>query len=271
MRKERKKTTMCPSGEDGIDGENLEDVLVVPQQLTQSAYATLKKSGVVPQPWHLEGRFGSRTHRIDSKRIGLPILSKEVLNKKSETCMDLQELLKQTGVSVMTKPYFYNYRFRDPIEVDGRIHPEKETKEMTTEKANTSIGVDESSSVTSKKSLFTYAELFAGIGGFGVALEALGGECVFMSELEENIRALYCHNFETTNVHGDIYEVDNSEFPKSLDLLVGGFPCQPFSALGTQSGFNCEKGRGQLYLEIVRMLGVSRPKAFLLENGKIHG
>ena len=168
----------------------------------------------------------------------------------------------------MTKPYFYNYRFRDPIEVDGRIHPEKETKQST-ENVNTSIGVDELSA-TKKKSLFTYAELFAGIGGFGVALEALGGECVFMSELEDHIRALYCHNFETKNVHGDIYEVTDSEFPKSLDLLVGGFPCQPFSALGSQSGFSCEKGRGQLYLEIVRMLGVSRPKAFLLENGKIH-
>ena len=101
---------MCPSGEDSIDGEYLEDVLVVPQQLTQSAYATLKKNGVVPQPWHLEGRFGSRTHRVDSKRIGLPILSKEVLNEKSETCIDLQELLQQTGVSVVTKPYFYNYQ-----------------------------------------------------------------------------------------------------------------------------------------------------------------
>ena len=92
------------------------------------------------------------------------------------------------------------------------------------------------------------------------------GQCVFMSELEEHIRALYCHNFKTTNVHGDIYQVRDTQFPESLDLLVGGFPCQPFSALGTQSGFDCEKGRGQLYLEIVRMLGVSRPKGFLLEN-----
>lgn len=114
--------------------------------------------------------------------------------------------------------------------------------------------------------MFSYAELFAGIGGFGVALEALGGQCVFTSELEDHIRALYCHNLKSNNVRADIYEVKDSEFPSDLDLVVGGFPCQPFSALGPQSGFECEKGRGLLYLEIVRLMKVSRPKAFLLEN-----
>lgn len=114
--------------------------------------------------------------------------------------------------------------------------------------------------------MFSYAELFAGIGGFGVALEALGGQCVFMSELDERIRALYCQNLASANVRGDIYEVKDSEFPSDLDLVVGGFPCQPFTALGTQSGFDCEKGRGLLYLEIVRLMRASRPKAFLLEN-----
>ncbi len=68
-------------------------------------------------------------------------------------------------------------------------------------------------------------------------------------------------------IYGDIYEVPDASFPvdsPALDLLVGGFPCQPFSALGQQPGFDCPKGN--LFLEIVRILRVSKPKAFLLEN-----
>ena len=111
--------------------------------------------------------------------------------------------------------------------------------------------------------------MFAGIGGFGVALEALGGKCVFYSELLTECRETYKLNFPDTNdsfIHGDIYEVPDSAFPRHLDLLVAGFPCQPFSNLGEQPGFNCEKGRGHLFLQIVRALNLSQPKAFLLEN-----
>lgn len=98
------------------------------------------------------------------------------------------------------------------------------------------------------------------------------------------MRKLYHHNFvslpnsfqkETdddqevsegadTPIHGDIYQVPDDSLPIQLDLLVGGFPCQPFSALGQQPGFSCPKGN--LFLEIVRVLRISKPKAFLLEN-----
>lgn len=139
---------MCPCGE--VDSPNLEDVLVVPQRLTQSAYATLKRHSVVPETWHLEGRFGSRTHRIDEQHIGLPILSKEILEKQAERYEDLKDLLQETGVSIVTKPYLFTFRSRDPPEVDGRIHPERE-RTYTTDDNNTST-----------KSSFTYAELFAG-------------------------------------------------------------------------------------------------------------
>lgn len=102
----------------------------------------------------------------------------------------------------------------------------------------------------------------------------------------EHLRHLYHHNFVTLPnafqktkedgnklddieipIYGDIYEVPEKSFPVDsppLDLLVGGFPCQPFSALGQQPGLNCPKGH--LFLEIVRILRVSKPKAFLLEN-----
>ena len=127
--------------------------------------------------------------------------------------------------------------------------------------------------------------MFAGIGGFGIALEALGGRCVFCSELDELCRMVYAtnllhHHHSSSNsnnnntqdrtsqsiMHGDIYKVPDEAFPKpgTLDLLVGGFPCQPFSSLGQQPGLDCPDGH--LFLQIVRVLRISQPSTFLLEN-----
>jgi DNA-cytosine methyltransferase len=109
-------------------------------------------------------------------------------------------------------------------------------------------------------------------------LDALGGRCILASDIEKHLREIYRHNFVTVPnrerptsdpidipIHGDIFDIPDDAFPKTLDLLVGGFPCQPFSALGEQPGFHCPKS-GNLFLEIVRVLNISRPKAFLLEN-----
>jgi hypothetical protein len=95
---ERSSTTMRPSGE--VVSETTEDVLVVPQQLTQSAYATLKRCHAVPHTFHLEGRFGSRTHRIDSTHIGLPIISKEILKQRAENNQELQALIETPGTKI---------------------------------------------------------------------------------------------------------------------------------------------------------------------------
>ena len=89
---------------------------------------------------------------------------------------------------------------------------------------------------------FTFCELFAGIGGFGVALEALGGKCVFASEIYAPSISVYQDNLDTCSmvqnnqaVSGDIWEVPSGSIPRH-DLLVAGFPCQPFSSLGDQPG-----------------------------------
>jgi DNA (cytosine-5)-methyltransferase 1 len=137
--------------------------------------------------------------------------------------------------------------------------------------------------VDPKTSQFTFCELFAGIGGFGVALEALGGTCVFASEISAPSIRTYCRNVKTLpKVSGDIWKIQN--IPRH-DLLVGGFPCQPFSSLGQQPGLEDDKtttgrptdenvvgGRGQLFTQIVRVLKECQPQAFLLENvpGLIH-
>ncbi|KAG7347876.1 DNA-cytosine methyltransferase [Nitzschia inconspicua] len=110
---------------------------------------------------------------------------------------------------------------------------------------------------------FTYAELFAGMGGFRVALDRLGGRCVFASETDRFCRQMYSKNFGGDRPAGDITQISSDQVPDH-DLLVGGFPCQPFSSSGSRQGMNDQKG--VLFREICRVLVVKQPKIFLLEN-----
>ncbi len=258
---------------DGSVGVVKEWVLHIPPRLTKSAYQILLSCNAAPRQWHLEGRFGSRTHVVEKGKInGIPILyneeqMKKMIESSNNHNTELEELINTDGVSIVEKEFVQNHRTRQLVPtVDARIHPELEPEgyEIPSIKP---ICTDAKYSHGAHS--FTYAEMFGGIGGFGVGLEALGGKCVFYSEIDEQCRETYKLNFpetETSCIHGDIYDVQDSELPRNLDLLVAGFPCQPFSNLGDQPGFQCEKGRGQLFLQIVRVLEISRPKAFLLEN-----
>jgi DNA (cytosine-5)-methyltransferase 1 len=110
---------------------------------------------------------------------------------------------------------------------------------------------------------FTFAEIFAGIGGFRLGLEPTGGCCVLASEIDKGAIKTYETNFGGTELVGNI--IDNySDMLPAFDVLTAGFPCQPFTIRGTQEGTNEE--RGQLYLELVRLLKAHQPKAFLFEN-----
>ncbi len=120
---------------------------------------------------------------------------------------------------------------------------------------------------------FRFIDLFAGIGGFRIAMEAAGGECVFTSEIDRWCRETYTANFDTNHpVRGDIREVHEDDIP-DFEVLVAGFPCQPFSiagvskkrALGQPEGFACDT-QGTLFFDIARILAARRPRAFLLEN-----
>ena len=122
-----------------------------------------------------------------------------------------------------------------------------------------------------RKKQYKFIDLFAGIGGFHIAFENAGAECVFVSEWDKFARQTYEHNFkkrnpkifETDNFTGDITKVDPENIP-DFDILTGGFPCQPFSQAGFKKGFN--ETRGTLFFDIVKILDKKRPKAFFLEN-----
>lgn len=124
---------------------------------------------------------------------------------------------------------------------------------------------------------FTFIDLFAGIGGMRKAFESQGGKCVFTSEWDAYARKTYAANFHDGPDHlfaGDITQVHESDVPDH-DVLLAGFPCQPFSiagvskknALGRPHGF-ADKTQGTLFFDVARIIAEKRPKAFLLENVK---
>jgi len=129
----------------------------------------------------------------------------------------------------------------------------------------------------SNKKTFRFIDLFAGIGGIRLGFETHGGQCVFSSEWNEFSRKTYFENFMNDELHkfaGDITQFDENDVPDH-DVLLAGFPCQPFSiagvskknALGRPHGFECVT-QGTLFFDVARIIAAKRPKAFMLENVK---
>ncbi|NHO31065.1 DNA (cytosine-5-)-methyltransferase [Acetobacter fallax] len=122
---------------------------------------------------------------------------------------------------------------------------------------------------------FTFIDLFAGIGGLRRGFDAVGGRCVFTSEWNKFSQQTYVANFpDNRSIEGDITQVETTNIPDH-DVLVAGFPCQPFSiagvskknSLGRSHGFACE-AQGTLFFDVARILKDKKPAAFLLENVK---
>jgi DNA (cytosine-5)-methyltransferase 1 len=121
---------------------------------------------------------------------------------------------------------------------------------------------------------FTFVDLFAGIGGMRLGFEVAGGKCVFTSEWNKFSQQSYLANFPAEKIYGDITKIQPEDVPPH-DVLLAGFPCQPFSiagvskknALGRPHGFECET-QGTLFFDIEKLLRRHKPKAFLLENVK---
>jgi len=114
------------------------------------------------------------------------------------------------------------------------------------------------------KKTFSFIDLFAGIGGFRLALEYFGGTCVFSSEWDENSQNVYLNNFGEIP-HGDITKIKESYIPEH-DVLCAGFPCQAFSISGKRLGF--KDIRGTLFFDIVRIAKHHKPDVLFLENVK---
>lgn len=117
-----------------------------------------------------------------------------------------------------------------------------------------------------KKTKFTFIDLFAGIGGFRLALQELSGKCVFSSEIDDNSKRTYLYNYGEIPF-GDITKDSTKNYiPDKFDILCGGFPCQAFSIAGYQKGFS--DTRGTLFFDIEQIIHMKRPKVVFLENVK---
>lgn len=134
---------------------------------------------------------------------------------------------------------------------------------------------NENQKATLQQDEFTFIDLFAGIGGIRMGFEESGGHCVFTSEWDKYAVQTYCENYSTDHpVIGDITKIDISDIPDH-DVLLAGFPCQPFSiagvskknSLGRVHGFE-DKTQGTLFFDVARIIKEKQPKAFLLENVK---
>ena len=113
---------------------------------------------------------------------------------------------------------------------------------------------------------FTFIDLFAGIGGFRMAFQNLGGKCVFSSEWDEQARKTYYANYGEVPFGDITKESTKRQIPIGFDILCAGFPCQAFSLAGKRLGF--EETRGTLFFDVAEILRRKRPKAFFLENVK---
>ena len=134
---------------------------------------------------------------------------------------------------------------------------------MITERKRMRSEIDKASFWPTNRPL-RYADLFCGIGGFHMAADLLGRdmECVFACDIDEECRTAYKENYRL-EPKSDIREIDAKDIP-DIDILLAGFPCQPFSIIGSREGF--ADARGTLFFEIARIIDVKKPMGFVLEN-----
>ncbi len=126
----------------------------------------------------------------------------------------------------------------------------------------------EQASTKKTKHGFKTLDLFAGVGGIRLGFEKAGFKTVFANDFDAQCKNTYDLNFKKSKlVVEDIRKVGIDDLPE-FDFLLGGFPCQAFSIAGYRKGFDDEKGRGNLFFDIARILDARKPEGFLLENVK---
>jgi DNA (cytosine-5)-methyltransferase 1 len=256
--------------------------VVAPPSCVQALLGELASARWTVQKWQHGGRYGVAVTVVDlelgdreagrdaPRAIPITEAAATAIASGSDSlgsCPLLASLLKDGRAEV--RAVAASSASRRPQQMkhtDHAVHPERSTGVVYYHQLHRLLHSDAPpASVTQPiAGGFTFLELFAGIGGFRVGLEALGGRCVFASELDPEAVQVYCRQFGADHMRaGDICAVPDSDIPPH-DMLTGGFPCQPFSSLGLQPGL--DDARGTLFMQIVRVLRLRNPRTFLLEN-----
>lgn len=181
---------------------------------------------------------------------------------------EFSSLRQQAGLSVTDAALRLGYTERQVYRWENGASPKKAVLELLRTLKPTPVKKDEFA--------FTFIDLFAGIGGLRKGFEFVGGRCVFTSEWDRYSQKTYLANFpdDEHEIAGDITKVALDDIP-AHDVLIAGFPCQPFSiagvskknALNRPHGFACET-QGTLFFDVERIIAHHRPRAFVLENVK---
>lgn len=184
---------------------------------------------------------------------------------------NFKEIREKAGLSIADVAELTGYTERTVYRWENNeAKPRKGIAELLTRIANTTAERNVKTKVD-----FTFIDLFAGIGGFRKGFESINGKCVFTSEWNRFSRQTYLANYGCDHsITGDISKVEEADIPKH-DVLLAGFPCQPFSlagvskkkSLGKEHGFR-DKTQGTLFFDVARILDYHRPSAFVLENVK---
>jgi len=180
-------------------------------------------------------------------------------------------LREKTGLSIEEVAELTNYSKRHVYRWEnGKTKPKKPILDELSRIAENGISYK-----ANGKTEFTFIDLFAGIGGMRKGFESVGGKCVFTSEWNKYARQTYAANYEMDHdIAGDITKISEEDIPEH-DVLLAGFPCQPFSiagvskknSLGSPHGFE-DKTQGTLFFDIARIIKHHKPSAILLENVK---
>ncbi|WP_374309930.1 DNA (cytosine-5-)-methyltransferase [Methylocella sp.] len=188
-----------------------------------------------------------------------PIHQSEFSKLRERAGISIEQLAGEVGFSIRTL-----YRWEN-----GEASPRKAALRVLQEKVRTGHRQPET------RPLFSFVDLFAGIGGLRRGFEPLGGRCVFTSEWDRYSQATYKANYVCDHeVYGDITKIAAKDIPQH-DVLLAGFPCQPFSIAGVSKknalkrphGFRCE-AQGTLFFDVARIIEHHQPRAFVLENVK---
>lgn len=191
---------------------------------------------------------------------------------RTANIVDFKHLRERAGMSVSEAAKYLEISERQVRRYEaGECKPPASTvRVLRTEGEMRSVVVG------ARSSAFRFIDLFAGIGGLRRGFESINGKCVFTCEWDKYSQQTYRANFasDTHEIAGDIREVSASDIPEH-DLLLAGFPCQPFSIAGVSKknalkrphGFACE-AQGTLFFDVARIIKHHRPRAFLLENVK---
>lgn len=195
-----------------------------------------------------------------------------MLRKRGQEITEFRRLREKAGLTIAEAADCIKVELRTAYRYEnGETKPSRLARDLLRQKA------EERLAASSDGRGFRFIDLFAGIGGLRLGFESIGGRCVFTSEWDANCQKTYAMNFpDNHEIAGDIREFSGTpEIIPEHDVLLAGFPCQPFSiagvskknALGRPHGFLCDT-QGTLFFDTAQIIAHHRPAAFVLENVK---